>query len=258
MKNQSKNMIVGVVLAAGLMGMSASAAILIERQDGSAENPFAGWASEEIQGGTVHDTVSGDQPNGPLHLNPATTDGSIYQDVHFTGAGALTGDLTQYTDAVSGEQAYLRFDFYASADGSGAGAPEGLGFYLADTGGAVWYYDIDTTYIQDGWNSFAVQLDVNADAYNGGGWYGYDSIAWGSSLADGDFAGDIAQVGQVGLWVAYNTMNNTQDHLVGLYGIQVPEPETYLILGMALLSVAIVFRKRISESMAEARAMMQL
>jgi hydrogenase/urease accessory protein HupE len=60
----------------------------------------------------------------------------------------------------------------------------------------------------------------------------------------------------VGFWIAYNE-NTTQGHKLGLYGISVPEPETYLILGMALLSIAIVFRKRISESLAEARALMR-
>jgi hypothetical protein len=38
--------------------------------------------------------------------------------------------------------------------------------------------------------------------------------------------------------------------------LKVPEPETYLVLGMALLSVVVVFRKRICESLTEARTMM--
>jgi hypothetical protein len=164
--------------------------------------------------------------------------------------------LTRHGDYAGGDPASLQFNFYANADGSGHGAPDNLGFYFRGNG-HVWYYDIDSTYVQDGNNVFRAQLDYNTDAYGSTAWYGYTDNSWGAITTETDFLSDIQNVDRVGIWIAYNAANSTQDHQITLYGISVPEPETYLILGMALLSVAIVFRKRISESLAEARSMMR-
>jgi hypothetical protein len=256
MNNYDVKLIAGSVLVMGamLIGGSTQAAVLIEWQDGSAGHSFADWAIEAYHSGdSVSGDITGDQPAGPLHLDPNTGIG-VYRDVVFTTDSSLTGDLSGL--GVAGAPVSLQFNFYANADGSGAGAPAGLGFYFQNTDNSVWYYDIQGGYIDDGNNTFSVQLDYDTDAYGSTTWRGYADNTQATSLAASDF--DITAIQRVGVWIAYNTSNSTQDHQIGLYGLSVPEPETYLILGMALLSVAIVFRKRISESLAEARAMMQV
>lgn len=241
----------GLMLAAGVLfaGMSSFGAVLIEWQgdnNGDANN-FTGWASDGAFSDGVSprlDMSSQNGSSGPLNMAiDQSGDHSMYNDVHFTTAGELTGDLTRYANG--SDMPYLQMNFYSDP----AGEPEGLGFYFQGNG-HEWYYDIDSSYVNDGWNTFRIQLSDTADPYGGYGWYEEDYTP-GATIAT-----DMQSVDRVGWWIAYNTAAN-QTQQVGMYGISVPEPETYLLLGMALLSVAIVFRKRISESLAEARAVMR-
>ena len=248
----AKKIALTFAVCALFVGQGALGAVLIEWQEGTADNPFANWASERFgNDDPAFWTIASGGSSGPLDINPNTTgDATVHSDVHYTTASALIGDLpTKY--GVTGDNPYLQFNFYYD---SSAGPQNGLGFYFASTSGREWYYDIDSNYVSAGWNTFRLQLDYDADPYPSGNslWYRENS----GSESETDFNTDIANVSRVGFWIAYNE-NTTQGHKLGLYGVSVPEPETYLILGMALLSVAIVFRKRISESLAEARSMMR-
>jgi len=249
MNNSYKKMVAGAVLVAGVMlsVISASAAVLIEWQgdnNGDTVN-FDNWHSEDYGTDTTPGYFTVTDGGTSMNIDPDTPDNTYRADVQYTTDDALTGNLEDR--GAVGDAPSLVFNFYANANGDGTGIPQNLGFYFASTSGGEWYYDIDTSYISDGWNTFGIQLNQSAQGY-GGSWY---EEAGGSTFS-------ITDVTRVGLWIAYNGNNSTQEHRIGLYGLSVPEPETYLILGMALLSVAIVFRKRISESLAEARAMMQV
>ena len=255
-------LIAGVAVVAGMMVGHAQAAVLIEWQDGDVGGKaFANWGSEELQGGTVKDTASAGTTGGETAMvTDPDTDASLYTDVHFTTDSGLIqdGNLSAW-GANDVDLKGMQFDFYANANGNGTGAPTGLGFYFADTGGHVWYYDIDPSYITDGWATYSVDFSFNYSAYGQTGWYGFANNTWASPLVEGDFTTDITTDGAVdrlGVWIAYDTANSLQEYGIDDFGLTVPEPETYLVLGMALLSVAIVFRKRISDSLAEARSMM--
>lgn len=256
-----RNTLIAVVAGLMLAGYS-QAAFLIEYQDGE-NHAFDGWASEaqrsgdglteNITGGLYPDDTIGGHAKA-LRLDPNVgSPSSPLTDVHFTTAGNLIGDLS---DTGDGGPWSIQFDFYANADGVGGGAPQGLGFYFQAADNAVWYYHIDTSFISDGWGAYTVALDWNANAY-AGGWYGYTDNTWSSAIVtEAEFDADVASVARIGFLLTYSENNATQDWGVDDFGLSVPEPETYLVLGMALLSVAIVFRKRISDSLAEARAMM--
>jgi hypothetical protein len=260
--NSYNKVIAGVAVVAGMMLMGhAQAAVLVEWQDGDTKG-FANWDSEELLGGTVKDDIASGSVGGRTAMvtDPDVVDETLFTDVHFTTDTGLIadGNLSAW-GASDVDLKGMQFDFYANADGDGTGAPTGLGFYFADTGGHVWYYDIDPSYITDGWATYSVDFEFNYSAYGQSGWYGFADNTWASPLVEGNFTTDIATDGAVdrlGVWIAYDTFNSDQAYGIDDFGLTVPEPETYLVLGMALLSVAIVFRKRISDSLAEARAMM--
>jgi len=265
--------IAGAVVVAGMLvlGTQAHASYMIEWQDGPAGKDFLNWSSEELNGGTVKETTTsgsvglGGDADTALILDPNTGgDGTVYRDVHFTTASDLiaNGNLSAWGD--NDLDIYgMQFDFYAGADGEGnGGAPLNLGFYFASENAGeehVWYYNIGTDYITDGWATYGVAFDFNYSNYGQSGWYGFQDNSWFPSLDATDFANDISTDGVVdrlGVWIAYDTFNDDQIYGIDDFGLTVPEPETYLVLGMALLSIAVVFRKRISDSLADARAMM--
>jgi len=260
MMTKRYNTLIAVVAGLMLAG-HAQAAFMIEWQDGDT-HPFDGWVSEAQKSGDglTENVAGGAYPNDSigsrtaLRMDPDVgSPSSPLTDVHFTTAANLIGDLS---DTGDGGPWSIQFDFYANADGAGAGAPQGLGFYFQAADNAVWYYNIDTSFITDGWGAYTVALDWNANSY-AGGWYGYTDNTWSTPiLTEAAFDADVASVARIGFLLTYSDNNTTQDWGVDDFGLSVPEPETYLVLGMALLSVAIVFRKRISDSLAEARAMM--
>jgi len=241
----------------GSVGL-AKATVVIEVQDGSVGNPFSGWGIEARYAGDPTEgthvtpdpqTVGGESA---VEINADTSgDFSPGEDVIFTTGSNLAGDLDYGLEgmAIGG----IQFDFYAGALGEGSGgAPDALTVYFQGDGGSVWFYNIDTSLISDNWATYYVSMGSAT------GWEGYASNAVGaSSLASGDFVGDLADVDRVGISIQYAADLDGQVYGIDDFGLTVPEPETYLVLGMALLSIAVVFRKRISDSLADARAMMQ-
>jgi len=252
------------VAAVVLGGMQAQGAYLLEYHDGES-NPFASWTNVDINddtpgsgAGTLTQNAAVGSPSSTGLEITANTDGSIYRDVIYTTSAALngsTGNLSTWGGNNDQQIVGMQFDFYNDA----TDAPTGLGFYFADEGGHVWYYDIDPSFITDGWNTYGVTFSYNYSVYGSSGWYGYTDNTWTGLLDGTDFATDISTDGAVdrlGVWLAYETLNNDQTYGIDNFGLTIPEPETYLVLGMALLSIAVVFRKRISDSLAEARTMM--
>jgi len=256
---KSINVIVCGMLATGFVTLNAMATpILYSYQDGD-DFAFSGWTSEALFGGAGTETPTYDTVDSRTAVLLDPNVGSTLQtDVIFTEALTGVGYQNMNSYGPNGTQiAGMRFDFYAGANGDGTGAPAGLGFYFQTTGNHVWYYDILTT-IGGGWNTYSVPFAYNAGLYDSGGWYGYEDNTQITPLTSGDFTTDLGSVNRLGIWITYQDDNSTQVFGIDDFGLTVPEPETYLVLGMALLGMAVVFRKRITESLTEARAMMQM
>ncbi len=243
---------------------SASGAYLVEWQDGDS-NPFAGWQAGidryssgsgdgEAEDAALEETTLGGET--ALKIDPSDqAEFELERDLFYTTDAALIGDR-------SVGYAGIRFDFYADADGDEvsdgvADAPERIGAFFhtaADgVGGqseAYWFYEIDSTSISALWNTYDF-------SFASGAWTAYTDLSFpGTEIIGASIYDYLDTVDQIGFTVSYREDNTTQIYGVDNFGLTVPEPETYMVLGMALLSIAIVFRKRISDSLAEARAMM--
>lgn len=150
----------------------------------------------------------------------------------------------------------VSFDFYVDA-GNDASAPSELNVYFTASSGNAWRWRI---------------LDVSSVGYGttpvGANFGDSYTSSWGSWELDGGTATegawdtDIASVTSIGFEIGYLVnapgaeMYQIDNFALLSNEFLVPEPETYLVLGMALLSIVIVFRKRITDSLAEARAIM--
>jgi len=247
----------GLVLAAAvLMGSTLAHALpIIEQQNGDSD-AFTGWDIEgryqgdPDAGAQSLDTVDGETA---VEVNADTAGEFVPQtDVIFTEASNLAGNLN-YTDGGVDplEVTQITFDFFAGRDGDNTGSPDALTLYLQTGGSAVWFYNFNTADIDDGWNSYAVNLSY------GSGWTGFDDNTLGAGTRDGtDFATDMLDVDRLGFSIQYAANIDGQQYAFDDIALHSPEPETYLVLAVALLSLAVVFRKKIKESLAEARTVM--
>lgn len=246
--------LISMSLLMGLFYVSVAPAapILSEYQDGSAF-PFASWDSEDADDATdysgsisMNDGGVGN-PTPGLAINASTVDAAVpVSALVFTTDAALIGNLSTY--------AGMAFDFYASANNNGTGAPISLQFYFQGNG-ETWFYNIGTAYINDGWDTYNVAFGYGVNAYGSSSWY-----ATGGDNDAAAFSTALAGVTRIGIEITYfdNLTAPNQQYGIDDFGLTVPEPETYMALGMALLGMAFVFRKRITESLADARAMMQM
>jgi len=242
----------GLMVVATILGIATVSVALpiIEIQDGSAQNPFNGWA------GNIEARYTGAGAKGSMTIDvnvggkdailvEANTGGDfgVYEDILWTASSTLAGNL-DYTDSGL-DVTTIEFDFYASREGDGTGAPSSLEVYLQGNGGNVWYYAIDN--ISDGWNHYVAPISSSA-------WYGFTDSTETVGLNAGDFANTLGDVDRLGFAIAYVSNEANQDYAFDDIGLHSPEPETYMVLAVALLSMAIVFRKRIKESLAEVRS----
>ena len=160
-------------------------------------------------------------------------------------AAPFLGDYTAMGTGVQG----IHFDFYVDS----ATIPSALQLYFVGDG-EVWFYDL-TSQLATGWNT----IGANVDALDAGGWVQYPEFLPNT----GDWAASIGDVTRIGLELSYLSGVGGQIYGVDNFTLDdepflVPEPETYVVIGIALLTMAFVFRKRITDSLAEARAMIQM
>lgn len=245
------NLFAGGVVVAFAIG-NLMAAPLIDWQDGSAGKTYTGWQAGEAAGFTQEGAVNmgtggvGVNVGGKQSLAITTnTVGDYFPtlgDTFSTAAFGANANMTAY--GPSGVPVGVQFQFYVDTV-----APAELGFFFQNNNN-YWYYDIYPI-TGSGWQTYGASFDY------GTGWRGYENNLLGSPLASGVFNTDITSVDRLGLFIVYEP-NKGQTFGVHEFGMTVPEPETYLVLGMALLSVAFIFRKKITDSLAEARAMIQM
>jgi len=261
MAMKTKISFAGGLITLSLLATAVQAApMLYNWQDGSVERPFADWTSVDAINGGAGTATPGAGASLTITPGPLGVGDIRQDDIYTTNLGLLGGatpaDMTSY-GASGTEIAGMRFDFYAGADGAGHGAPDGLWFYFQTTDSERWYYEIDTGYINDGWNTYDVSFDWGADRYGSLNWFGIDGVG-DPIIGAAGFDAAITDIAGLGISIQYLENNSTQTYGIDNFGLTVPEPETYMVLGMALLTVAFVFRKRITESLDEARAMMQM
>ncbi len=233
--------------------------ILSQWQDGTASHLFNNWDSSDTLDlsdedgqtlpalGTAGLTLSTGVAGAGETVNG-------HSAISVSGLALLSGSDLFYTTAFGAVNANnlagMAFDFYTANT-----EIVDLGFYFRSTanGGSVWYYSLPSISI-GAWNTYYTSFSYSSY------WIGFDNPGYelfeGSAAAE--FSAALASVSQLGFYVEYLNVGGAGNQVYGIdnFGLTVPEPETYLALGMALLTVAIVFRKNISESLAEARAVM--
>jgi len=162
----------------------------------------------------------------------ATTvgDPGIHQDSAIANSGASGGLL-------AGNQNYLgsavSFDFYGAQ-----ALASGLQLYFASAGsGRTWTHGVES--LGAGWNDGQTVAMAWSSGWTGG--------------TEGQFNTDIADVDEIGFIVTY--LDETAGQVWGWdnfrKGTSVPEPGTYAMLGVALASLGITFRRKLSESVGQ-------
>ncbi len=253
MKKMIMNYVAAAAAAVLLAGNAMGAIILVDWQDGSLGYEYNNWGSSAFGGFGAPSPVGFDTGGGggvdvggrdAIEITGSTAD-EIPRGYLFSTT-AFNGPTVNYNGSGSNVNA-ITFDFYATGT-----APSGLGFYFQSTGGSHWFYNISSIGAADTWNTYEVGV-------TGSGWLGYANINWTGDPLVGVDAAWGAGIQQLGMFVFFNPTDAGQQYGLSDIGVgmTVPEPETYMALGMALLTVAFVFRKRITESLADARAMMQ-
>ncbi len=242
---------VATTVFAMLIG-NATGAILLDWQDGTAGRLFSDWTVGAFGGEALPPGVSaptnGVNQGGAFSVTGNTVENppyGVYAALYTTDAFA--GNMNAYTNPAAGIT--IPTDIAGMSLELTGGTPSGLGFYFQSdvNGGSVWFYDIF---------SVSGPGEYSASFGSATGWEGYLNNDW-TGVPGSSFDAALADVSRVGFYLYYNP-NENQVYGLNEFGLTVPEPETYVVLGMALLTMAFVFRKRITASLAEARAMMQV
>jgi len=223
-----KRILGACVGASMLCALSVDAAIVMTQETWTVAGAN-GWTITDSLGGAAYGGLSNPGgAGGALTITGGGGSFQSYEDRIGTTAGFLTGD---YANAPFGRAEFIGFQFYAPT------YQPTLSVYFLN-GANTWYFDVPVTV--GGWNSYKVPLDWETGPVPGG-WYG--------SGAPGSFISDLGSVDEVGFILGYyNSGGSTPGGQV--YGLDdfvlgVPEPETYTLLGFALLSLCITFRRQV-------------
>jgi hypothetical protein len=152
----------------------------------------------------------------------------------------FTGDYgTDFADPVAG----IWFDFYI--DDSNGSVPSALQLYFVGDG-EEWYFDLTPQLSETlGWGTYGANINLSSPIFDLGQWVNYGS---------GDWTNDIANVSEIGIELSYTVSGIDQIYAIDNFTLDdeeflvVPEPETYAFLAMAVLSLGLVFRQRVNES----------
>lgn len=164
-----------------------------------------------------------------LKITASTVD-AVKQDIIYADstssspAGSLAGNVP-YVAAQ-----YIEFDFYANM------APIGLSAYFKGAN-VIWLNEI-TSVTVSAWDKYQIPISFGY----GEGWY----RPAGGELSQSAFNASAADVDEIGIMIWYA---NSAGQVYGIDNFSVvPEPETWFMLGFALISVAFTFRQQLNES----------
>lgn len=225
--------VVASVLLAVLVSGVCNAAIYKEQW----ETSDAGWQVLERDGDAAFATAYGWNAGGEyFEIARDSADAGIFIDKIFADSSA---DGTLTTDPHYLWQP-IQFDFYANAAAIGAKL---FAYVKGDADTYGWANEL-TTISSAGWNPYSIGLSYNA----GAGWNRWD----GEPMLFSDWANAVANIDEVGILIWY--ASGSPGQVFGLDNFTIiPEPETWLMLGFALLSVAITFRRQINDACSKVR-----
>ena len=216
-----------------LCALVTKAATVFTQETWSTPGDTLGWQVTGSQYGSLSANSGYLQITGGSAVN-----GQPEEDfIGVTSAANLSGDVTgNYNDAAPGVVAQtLTFQFYDSNY-----APEALSLYIESTNFDMWYYAVSPPATLGVWKTYTVSL-------SGPGWI--------PDTLGAVFATDIGSVSQVGLVLDYNydsSYNTPGGQTYGLnnFGLEgaetaAPEPGTFAMMGVALLSLGFTFRRQI-------------
>jgi len=222
-----------------LSGWACGGVIFIDEFDSSEDawsaalGPMSGdpgttWSDGDWGGRTVN------------HGTTSTDADPLEREYVFTADSDATGDWLHTGQHGNRTVRQLQFDFYADS-GVGNDGPAKLELFFRDTGGQHWFHDLGS--IAGGWSD-SLYVEV---AYNY--WYSIDGPD-----AESDWLASLGAVDQVGIYLTYQPGNPTQTYAIDNYMLRddviVPEPSTFLFLGVAFVSMGMSFRKRLHETLA--------
>lgn len=243
MTNTIKLMLAGMTVAVLACATAPAAIIAINDWESGAE----GWTIENADTpppsnyGTLTDpAVLGGENALQVTADTTGIPGVIRDLIYASGANSLVT-----SGGYDLPWAAVEFDFYAGAGGATFDEPAELRlFFVYDAGGAgemVWYYDVNVTGAS-GWDSYWVDMEYSAGWYNMGGFN-----------TEANFLTALTDVDQIGFMLTYQPNLAGQTYGFDNVTLSVPEPEEYAVLAFALVSLCIVFRKRLNESLSAVR-----
>jgi len=142
----------------------------------------------------------------------------------------------------------VSFDFYTQ-HALGGGLPGNLHFYFVGTNSTVWTYELGPELTGNSWNSLTVELSWSWNGYGTAGWE-KNGLGIGSHA---ELRGALSEVSEIGILLMYQGGVGNQVYGLENFAYSYPEPGTYAALGFALMSLSIVFRGKLSDSLTNLR-----
>lgn len=213
---------------------TAGAAAYVEEWDGGT---IEGWNIENIDGGASYATL--DWNTAPLlggqyevlRIEGGGVQGGIIEDIIYADSGSSGGNIAGNIDYTGGY--YVSFDFYASEE------PISIDVYF-EGAGVQWIISVDLP--STGWNyNYLQMLTYDSD------WTRLD----GGDESAANFITSLQDVDEIGLVISY-TGSGTEVYALDDFTV-VPEPGEWLMIGIVLLSLSFVFRKKLSEALVAVR-----
>lgn len=247
---------IGIVAALLLMCWTVSAVPIVTEDFSGGADGFVLDDQPDGSGGSPYGSSSAG--GGYFDVDSGAANGGNIVDYVYDGGGVFGGDYRSTANgggtlAANGIQG-ISFNFY---NPSATAIPE-LNVYLVAASGRVWYHaltDVDQT---GAWGTYGANLSYDSLNAGTGNWFttgGDDLATWQS---------DLANISGIGFRMLYDTTANQQygfDNIIiqdDPYILLVPEPQTYAMLGFALLSLGITFRRKLEDSFASLKSMIHV
>jgi hypothetical protein len=198
-------------------------------------NGVSGWQIKSIAQGAGAGTIANTMDRLDINVTPPGEQNSLI-DIVFTDTAAAEGTLIE-THTVDQS---ISFTFYSNMD------PTYLYAYVkgSNAGGTYWWNELSSV--------SAGAKTIGLDYDSGDGW----NDMFGSA-GESDWLDSLTSFDEVGIALWYPGTAG-QEYQIDNFTIDVvsniPEPETWLMLGFALLSITITFRRQINETMVKVRS----
>jgi len=247
---------VALMVAFGLMCSFATAAVIFTET----------WDTGLIEGWDIDDQPDNDggapfgsdplvNPSDWLRVIGDTNPGGAASDYMFADSGASGGSLAgnlNYSGTGLGVQGIgFRFNNPAAAP-----AAELVVYFHSDTSERTWFFP-SLSINAGGWNTYGVNFGDSLSV-PGGSWFtegGDGETQWDADIVDIDY---------IGIRITY--IQGVPGQIYGLDDFYidnqllvtfVPEPETYAMLGFAILSLGFTFRRKLDGSLHAALAQLK-